>query len=56
MIEERTDAQREELHARLLALRDRLSEAMGPHADHAKPVELDPAAVGQVSREIEAGR
>lgn len=50
MSEELTDAQRHELKADLEALRDSLSAGLGTHEANARPVELDQAAVGRVSR------
>ncbi len=50
MSEALSDAERDELRADLLALRDSLSRALGTHEANAQPVELEPAAVGRVSR------
>ena len=50
MSEELTDAQRDELRADLIALRDALLQTSQTTADHAQTVELDQAAVGRISR------
>ena len=50
MTEELSDAQRDELRADLLSLRDSLSSSLGTHEANAQPVELDQAAVGRLSR------
>ena len=50
MAEELTDAERDELHADLLALRDALGRTVATTAQAAETVQLDQAAVGRVSR------
>ncbi len=48
--EELTMAQVDELHAKLLSLRDEIIGALHQTKDHSKPVQLDQARIGRLSR------